>query len=154
MSIDPSYIQIGAYVVIAVFLLLQWFMSVRPWFIWGLVLPLLFAAAWYCVVKQPLFFDELGFTQESVELMSRYCRLGVIASLAVFAVCRIFRFGRKLYKKKQREQRLEAKRQRQLEEYLSATQMALTEAGLDATQALPSDMAAYLPGGAKGKKSN
>lgn len=154
MSIDPSLIKIGAYAVIAVFLLLQWFMSVRPWFIWGLVLPIMFTAAWYCVVKQPLFFDELGFTSESVEMMSRYCRLGVLASLAVFIVCRIFRLIRKLHKKRLREQRLEAKRQRQLEEYLSATQMALNEAGLDATQALPSDLADYLPGGAKGKKAD
>ena len=154
MSIDPSLIKIGAYAVIAVFLLLQWFLSVRPWFIWGLVLPIMFAAAWYCVVKQPLFFDELGFTPDSVEMMSHFCKLGVLASLAVFMVCRIFRLIRRMHKKRQREQRLEAKRKRQLEEYLSATQMALNEAGLDATQALPSDLADYLPGGAKGSKIN
>ena len=154
MSIDPSYIQIGAYVVIAIFLLLQWFLSVRPLFIWGLVLPIMFTVAWYCVVKQPLFFDELGFTADSVEMMRHYCKLGVLASLAVFVVCRVFRLIRKMHKKRLREERLEAKRKRQLEEYLSATQMALNEAGLDATQALPSDLADYLPGGAKGNKIN
>lgn len=127
MPFDNSYIQIGAYAVIAVFLLLQWFMSVRPWFIWGLVLPGLFAAAWYCVAKQPLFFDELGFTPAAVELMSYYCKLGIIVSLALFAVCRVFRLLRRRHKKKKREQRLEEKRQRQLEEYLSATQMAQGE---------------------------
>ena len=144
MTIDPSYIRIGAYVVIAIFLLLQLFMSTRPWFIWGLVLPLLFAAAWYCVVKQPLFFDELGFTQDSVDMMSHYCKLGVIASLALYAVCIILRLVRRSVKKKQREQRLEEKRQRQREEYLTATQMALTQAGLDATIVSAEDM--RLPG--------
>ena len=144
MTIDPSYIRIGAYAVIAVFLLLQLFMSTRPWFIWGLVLPLLFAAAWYCVVKQPLFFDELGFTADSVDMMSHYCKLGVIASLALYAVCIILRLVRRSVKKKQREQRLEEKRQRQREEYLTATQMALTQAGLDATIVSAEDM--RLPG--------
>jgi hypothetical protein len=72
----------------------------------------------------------------------------------VFVVCRVFRLIRKMHKKRLREERLEAKRKRQLEEYLSATQMALNEAGLDATQALPSDLADYLPGGAKGNKIN
>ena len=144
MTIDPSYIRIGAYVVIAIFLLLQLFMSTRPWFIWGLVLPLLFAAAWYCVVKQPLFFDELGFTADSVDMMSHYCKLGVIASLALYAVCIILRLVRRSVKKKQREQRLEEKRQRQREEYLTATQMALTQAGLDATMVSAEDM--RLPG--------
>ena len=144
MTIDPSYIRIGAYAVIAVFLLLQLFMSTRPWFIWGLVLPLLFAAAWYCVVKQPLFFDELGFTQDSVDMMSHYCKLGVIASLALYAVCIILRLVRRSVKKKKRAQRLEEKRQRQREEYLTATQMALTQAGLDATIVSAEDM--HLPG--------
>ena len=144
MTIDPSYIRIGAYAVIAVFLLLQLFMSTRPWFIWGLVLPLLFAAAWYCVVKQPLFFDELGFTADSVDMMSHYCKLGVIASLALYAVCIILRLVRRSVKKKKRAQRLEEKRQRQREEYLTATQMALTQAGLDATMVSAEDM--RLPG--------
>ena len=144
MTIDPSYIRIGAYAVIAVFLLLQLFMSTRPWFIWGLVLPLLFAAAWYCVVKQPLFFDELGFTADSVDMMSHYCKLGVIASLALYAVCIILRLVRRSVKKKKRAQRLEEKRQRQREEYLTATQMALTQAGLDATIVSAEDM--RLPG--------
>ena len=144
MTIDPSYVRIGAYAVIAVFLLLQLFMSTRPWLIWGLVLPLLFAAAWYCVVKQPLFFDELGFTHDSVEMMSHYCKLGVIASLALYAVCIILRLVRRSVKKKKREQRLEEKRQRQREEYLTATQMALTQAGLDATIVSAEDM--RLPG--------
>ena len=144
MTIDPSYIRIGAYAVIAVFLLLQLFMSTRPWFIWGLVLPLLFAAAWYCVVKQPLFFDELGFTADSVDMMSHYCKLGVIASLALYAVCIILRLVRRSDKKKKRAQRLEEKRQRQREEYLTATQMALTQAGLDATIVSAEDM--RLPG--------
>ena len=144
MTIDPSYIRIGAYAVIAVFLLLQLFMSTRPWLIWGLVLPLLFAAAWYCVVKQPLFFGELGFTQDSVDMMSHYCKLGVIASLALYAVCIILRLVRRSVKKKKRAQRLEEKRQRQREEYLTATQMALTQAGLDATIVSAEDM--RLPG--------
>ena len=144
MTIDPSYVRIGAYAVIAVFLLLQLFMSTRPWLIWGLVLPLLFAAAWYCVVKQPLFFDELGFTHDSVEMMSHYCKLGVIASLALYAVCIVLRLVRRSVKKKKREQRLEEKRQRQREEYLTATQMALTQAGLDATIVSAEDM--RLPG--------
>ena len=144
MTIDPSYVRIGAYAVIAVFLLLQLFMSTRPWLIWGLVLPLLFAAAWYCVVKQPLFFDELGFTADSVDMMSHYCKLGVIASLALYAVCIILRLVRRSVKKKKREQRLEEKRQRQREEYLTATQMALTQAGLDATIVSAEDM--RLPG--------
>ena len=144
MTIDPSYIRIGAYAVIAVFLLLQLFMSTRPWFIWGLVLPLLFAAAWYCVVKQPLFFDELGFTADSVDMMSHYCKLGVIASLALYAVCIILRLVRRSVKKKKRAQRLEEKRPRQREEYLTATQMALTQAGLDATMVSAEDM--RLPG--------
>ena len=144
MTIDPSYVRIGAYAVIAVFLLLQLFMSTRPRLIWGLVLPLLFAAAWYCVVKQPLFFDELGFTHDSVEMMSHYCKLGVIASLALYAVCIVLRLVRRSVKKKKREQRLEEKRQRQREEYLTATQMALTQAGLDATIVSAEDM--RLPG--------
>ena len=144
MSIDPSYIKIGTYAVIAVFLLLQLFMSTRPWFIWGLVLPLLFGAAWFCVVKQPLFFDELGFTSDSVEMMSGYCKQGVIGALALFVLCRIVRFIVKRHKKKKRAQRLEEKRQRQVEEYLSATQMALNEAGLDATIVTAEDM--RLPG--------
>ncbi|MBR5429845.1 MAG: hypothetical protein IK116_04880 [Firmicutes bacterium] len=122
MTIDPSYIQTATYVVIAVFLLLQLFMSLRPWFIWGLVLPLLFGAAWYCVAKQPLFISELGFTPDAVEIMSHYCKLGIIASLGVLVVCRLLRFLRKRIKAKKREQRLEAKRQRQEEEYLAVTQ--------------------------------
>ena len=105
---------------------------------------LLFAAAWYCVVKQPLFFDELGFTADSVDMMSHYCKLGVISSLALYAVCIILRLVRRSVKKKKREQRLEEKRQRQREEYLTATQMALTQAGLDATIVSAEDM--RLPG--------
>ncbi|MBR2783758.1 MAG: hypothetical protein IKD93_06165 [Firmicutes bacterium] len=144
MTIDQSYIQIAAYVVIAVFLLLQWFMSVRPWFIWGLILPLLFAATWYCVVKQPLFFDELGFTKDAVDMMSHYCKLGIGVSLALFAVCRVFRVLRKRYKERKRDERLEAKRMRLAEEYLSATQVAAdAEAlGAEAAVALESGAAA------------
>lgn len=123
MLIDEHYIQLGTYAVIAIFLLLQWFMSVRPWFIWGLILPLLFGAAWFCVVAQPLFFADMGFTPESVETMSHYCKLGIIASLALFAVCRIFRLLRRRHKEKKREQRLEEKQERLIEEYISATQM-------------------------------
>ena len=118
ISIDPQTVKLFTYGVVAVFLLLQWFMSVRPWFIWGLILPLLFGAAWYCVVKQPLFFDELGFTPDAVEMMSHYCKIGVIASLAVFAVCRLFRLLRR----------------RQEEEYLSATQVAAGAGALTVEQ--------------------
>ena len=120
---DENYIRIAAYGVIALFFLLQWFMSVRPWFIWGLILPLLFGGAWYCVAAQPLFFADLGFTPDAVEVMSYYCKLGIIASLALFLICRFLRFLRRRHKAKKREQRLEEKRQRQAEEALSATQM-------------------------------
>lgn len=111
-----SYIPLAAGGVIIIFLLLQWFMSVRPWLIWGLVLPVLFAGAWYCVAAQPLFFSELGFTPEAVRVLSFYCKLGAGISLAEFALCRGIRYLRRRQKDKQRQQRLEEKRRRREQE--------------------------------------
>ena len=55
-------------------------------------------------------------------------------ALAVFAVCRLFRLLRRRHKAIKRDQRLEDKRRRQEEEYLSATQVAAGAGALTVEQ--------------------
>ena len=114
---NEQYVKLAVYGMIIAFVLLQWFMCERPWFIWGLALPIIFAVAWFCVVKQPLsIFEALGLTEAAIELMSNCCKLGIVASGAEFAVIRGFRLLRDQRGKRQREERLEEKRRRELRE--------------------------------------
>ena len=90
MLMDEHMIKIILTVVVAVFLLLQWFLSTRPWFIWGLALPLMFGGIWY-LMANPLSFlpFESLFGEEAIAYFIRVSRTGVLLSVPLFVLCRV-----------------------------------------------------------------
>lgn len=100
--------------VVVIFALIQWFLAVRPWFIWGLVLPLMFGLIWYLLASPPSFlpFDAI-FDEAAIAYFIQVSRLGLLASAAVFVLCRIVMLLRKSSKNRQRDRRMEEKRLRQ-----------------------------------------
>ncbi len=96
--------------------LLQFFLALRPFFLWGLIPPLLFAGLW-------LYFGngsgnipilDLPLNQTAMDFYSQVGQLGLLISLIIFVFCRLLLLARERARKKRREQRLAAKREREL----------------------------------------
>ncbi len=108
----------ATYLVVALFVLVQWFLSLRPWFIWGLVMPLMFGGLWLVVLNPPEFLpSELGdILLLGSEAYILIAKAGIIVSLAIFLICRLVMLIRAQNKARRRRRRAEEKRQRQMRE--------------------------------------
>lgn len=120
------FISLAVYGIILLFVIIQWFLSLRPFFLWGLLMPLLFAGLWYVAVMRPenALLALLPFTDSTYTLYAEIGRLGVLFSLAIYALSRAAMLLKKSMRKRARQRRLEEKRQRQLRE---AAAMAASE---------------------------
>ena len=107
-------IQIGVIVLIGLFVLAQLFLSLRPGFIWGLFMPVLFGAFWFLLIQRPdLIPFELGLNQMALDLFNRVGLAGIGFSLLLFIICRLGMLLRKKGREKKRQARLHEKRLRQ-----------------------------------------
>lgn len=111
-------LSLAVYGLIILFVLVQWFLSLRPFFLWGLLMPLLFGLLWYAVTARPDFlpFAAISFNEGALALYARVGRLGLLFSLALFALCRAAMLLKKGVRSRARQRRVEEKRQRQLRE--------------------------------------
>lgn len=108
---------LAVYGVILLFVLVQWFLSLRPWFFVGLLMPLLFGLLWYIVVAEPAFFPvDLNLNEAAVELYSRLAKLGIAGSMLIFILCRLAMALKRNLRARARRRRVEEKRQRQMRE--------------------------------------
>jgi hypothetical protein len=116
-------IYLGFYALLAVLALVQLFLALRPGFVWGLLMPVLFAAFWVVVVKQPRFIPlPLELNPAAIELYNYFALLCLGASLGLYIICRLGKLLRSRYRDKQRQARLEAKQLRQQQESALASQ--------------------------------
>ena len=134
-----QYFTLAVYGLILLFLLVQWFLSVRPWFIWGLLMPLLFGAIWYVVQNPPDILPIADFFgAEAVDLFSEICRLGLLLSLVVYVLCRATMLLKKAIRARRKQRRVEERRLRQEQQSSLRESYGVTESALPGEDELPS----------------
>lgn len=106
-------IVFGVYALIGLFVLVQLFLALRPGFIWGLLMPLMFALFWLAMVMQPAFLPfEFNLNATAIGLYDRIGLLGALFSLLIFALCRLGKLLRRKSRERRRLARVEEKQRR------------------------------------------
>jgi|GEM_PF-7087701 len=101
---------------IIIFALLQFFLALRPVFIWGLVMPALFGFLWLYFGSGPGVIPilDLPLNQTAMDFYAYAGQLGLLVGMAIFCCCRLGLLAKRRAKRKKREQRLAAKQEREL----------------------------------------
>lgn len=108
-------IALGSWLLVVIFVLLQIFLSLRPFFVWGLITPLIFGFVWFYfgAGSGVIPIVDLELNQAAMDFYVQIGRLGVLVGLAILVLCRLALLARRSYLRKRREQRLALKRERE-----------------------------------------
>ena len=139
-------VELAQYALIIVFALIQLFLALRPSFIWGLFIPLIFGFMWYYFGTGQEFIPYITefFNESASEFFIMVGTWGLFASASIYIICRLAMLAKKAYKNRKKRQRIEAKHQRQVQaqhynamaeqQHLAATYAGINAQGSDNTQ--------------------
>ena len=106
-------ITLGLVGMLILCLLIQVFLSTRPYFFWGLIMPLLFVVLLViCKAGLSLMGIDLVFTGRAGFTMTMLCLGGMLGSLGVLALCRVAMTSKNQARIRQRNQRMQVREQR------------------------------------------
>jgi len=116
---------------IIVFALLQFFLALRPFFLWGLVMPALFGFLWFYFGSGAGVIPvlDLPLNQTAMDFYAYVGQLGLVAGMAIFCCCRLGLLATKRARRKKRERRLAAKKEREIRARMTADAQARYTAG-------------------------
>ena len=113
---DQGLLIVCIVAMVALFLLVQIFLSLRPNIVWGLFMPVFFLLVWLYVAFDMSFLSfiplKIELNQVGRSLFISVGAGGVIASLVVMVLCRIWRQKRSQRKAQEREERRLERQQR------------------------------------------
>ena len=118
------YVTVAIVAMIALFMLMQWFLSLRPGRLWGLVMPAVFLVM--LIVSQTHSINAMfGFLETKLGIVfnstayaayTRIAVIGLLISLLIYGVGQWYLHMKRKYMERKRAERLAAKKAAQARE--------------------------------------